>query len=102
MTNSLPIDDTMIFTNLDVSGGNSGGPLVNRVTGLVEGMPSSSSDADFVDFYQSGYSGPTCTGVATCGVVIDCPMYPSAYPIAEFASSIDAFIRGERPLLPTR
>ncbi len=80
------------FFDLDMFGGNSGGPIFNANTGLVEGVAHAYSGQNFVQSEQE-----SCFELGVCGENAVCPFYPGAYPVTEYAAIIDAESGGAPP-----
>ena len=79
-----------IFTDVDMFGGNSGGPLINSRTGWVEGVASVYSGKNTLKNEEQG-----CNIVPECLDDVNCSYYPSAYPLVEYAEQIDRLLGAE-------
>ncbi len=79
------------FFDLEMFGGNSGGPVFNAATGVVEGIAHAYSGQDWV---LDPEHDNTCTTLGVCGVNIECPVWAGAYPVTEYAEFIDKAVAG--------
>jgi hypothetical protein len=86
----LPVARDFYF-DLEMFGGNSGGPTFSVDKGQVEGVAAAYSGQNWV---EEARQGGACNVSGVCGVNVECPIYPGSYPITEYAALIDSLVGG--------
>lgn len=68
-----PLDAVRIGVLADTFPGNSGGPIINIMTGVAVGFASYGADWDYVDVFGSPGNPSPCAAVNVCSMTSGCP-----------------------------